>query len=73
VAARSGGVTGMLATALGWITGDQPTERVKKPTKKPKLPKVRPVKGSGKANLQTAARPKALPAACKALVRYLPE
>jgi len=73
VAARSGGVSGMLATALGWITGDQPTERVKKPTKKPKLPKVRPVKGSGKANLQTAARPKALPTACKALVRYLPE
>jgi len=52
--------------------GKQPT---KKPTKKPgktKLTKAKPVKARGTANLQTAARPKALPAACKALVRYLP-
>ena len=72
-ASRSGGVTGMLATALGWITGDQPTDRAKKPSKKPKWPKVRPVKGSGTANLQTAAKATALPAACKALVQYLPQ
>jgi len=73
VAARSGGVLGMLATALGWVTGDQPAVRASKPAKKPKLPKVRPVKGSGTASLQTAAKPAGLPAACKALVQYLPE
>ena len=73
VAARSGGVAGVLATALGWITGDQPTERAKKPSKKPKWPKVRPVKGSGTASLQTAAKAAGLPASCKALVQYLPQ
>jgi hypothetical protein len=73
VAARSGGALGMLATALGWVAGDQPADRAKKPAKKPKLPKVRPVKGSGTASLQTAARPTGLPASCKALVKYLPQ
>ena len=73
VAARSGAVAGVLATALGWITGDQPAERASKPAKKPKWPKVRPVKGSGTASLQTAAKPAGLPASCKALVQYLPQ
>jgi hypothetical protein len=73
VAARSGGVLGMLATALGWVTGEQPTDRAKKPAKKPKLPKVRPVKGSGTASLQTAAKATGLPASCQALVKYLPQ
>ncbi|MEI6689489.1 MAG: hypothetical protein WCN97_09065 [Thermoleophilia bacterium] len=73
VAARSGGALGMLATALGWVAGDQPAERASKPAKKPKLPKVRPVKGSGTASLQTAARAAGLPATCQALVQYLPQ
>jgi len=71
--ARSGGVVGMLATALGWLTGDQPSQRVKKPAKKPKPVKVRPVKASGTASLQTAARAAGLPATCQALVQYLPQ
>jgi hypothetical protein len=72
-AARSGGASGMLATALDWLTGDQPAERAKKPAKKPKLPKVKPVTASGTASLQTAAKPAGLPASCKALVQYLPQ
>jgi hypothetical protein len=72
-ASRSGGVVGMLATALGWITGDQPAERAKKPAKKPKPIKVKPVKASGTASLQTAAKATGLPASCKALVKYLPQ
>ena len=72
-ASRSGGVSGMLATALGWIAGDQPSERAKKPGKKPKQVKVRPVKASGTASLQTAAKATGLPASCKALVQYLPQ
>ena len=72
-ASRSGGVAGMLATALGWITGDQPTDRAKKPSKKPKPIKVKPVKASGTASLQTAARAAGLPATCQALVQYLPQ
>ena len=72
-AARSGGVAGVLARALGWITGDQPAERAKKPSKKPKPVKAKPVKASGTASLQTAAKPTGLPAACKALVQYLPQ
>jgi hypothetical protein len=72
-AARSGGASGMLAAALDWLTGDQPTERAKKPAKKPKPIKVRPVKASGTASLQTAAKPAGLPATCQALVQYLPQ
>ena len=75
-AKRSGGVSGVLETALGWLTGDQPSDRAKKPSKKPTKPKpvkVKPVRASGTASLQTAAKPTALPAACKALVRYLPQ
>jgi len=71
--ARSGGVSGVLATALGWLTGDQPSQRVKKPAKKPKPVKVRPVKASGTASLQTTARAAGLPATCQALVQYLPQ
>ena len=71
-ASRSGGESGMLARALGWITGNQPAERAKKPTKKPKPIKVKPVTASGTASLQTAAKSTGLPASCKALVQYLP-
>ncbi|MEI6689490.1 MAG: hypothetical protein WCN97_09070 [Thermoleophilia bacterium] len=71
--ARSGGISGMLATALDWLTGDQPADRAAKPAKKPKLVKVKPVKATGTASLQTAAKPAGLPASCKALVQYLPQ
>ena len=72
-ASRSSGVAGMLATALGWITGDQPADRAKKPAKKPKPVKAKPVKASGTASLQTAAKATGLPASCKAIVKYLPQ
>lgn len=72
-AKRSGGVTGLLATALGWITGDQPADRAAKPAKKPKPVKVKAVKASGTASLQTAAKATGLPASCRALVQYLPQ
>ena len=77
------GGTGTARTLAGVVTGKpigyvfpKPAKRpTKQPTKKPaktKPARVKPVKAVGTATLQTAAKATALPAACKALVQYLP-
>ena len=68
----AGAVTGK---PIGYVFPKAPKKPTKKPTKKPvktKPAKVKPVKARGTATLQTAAKATELPAACKALVQYLP-
>ena len=65
----------VIGKPIGYVLPKLTKQPTKKPTKKPvktKPAKVKPVKARGTATLQTAAKATALPAACKALVQYLP-
>lgn len=65
----------VIGKPIGYVLPKPTKQPTKKPTKKPvraKPAKVKPVKARGTATLQTAATATALPAACKALVQYLP-